>query len=494
MKNFLVSLGLITAASTVCTAAHATAYYFSDCQAGAATSCVAGNDSNAGTSAAAPWRSTTKLQSAFNAGKPGDQFLLARGGAWSAVNMTLFNTNGANPSAMIANPMVIDSYAPSWGGAAKPVLSTSSDATIFDFTNSSTPDVNGGYTLRNLALKGGGVGVRLFNGVQNVLIDNLTIDGFTSGVACGGVVDPASNPSFITVRNSTFLNNSAIGIGMFGCPNVLVEGNTLDNNGFTRPGLDHPIYISGNNYGYVTNNVVIRNNTLTNNAVSTGYCRASVIVGHDVGADWLIENNTIYQAPGTAYPTCWGISFSPANGGYVEGMDRLIIRGNTIANVGNNGIEVAACRTCTIENNVVVWETTTEAIGIRHHLAPTTPTYVGTALTVRNNSIYFFRTSDTSRGVVVNDQGTNHTVVSNLVYFGPSSIAHACFDTNQSASAFSAWNYNLCFGAPWTGTYATRAAFNSATGFEINAVSADPQLAATPTRTNNFSMCIFRPT
>ena len=203
MKNLIVSLGLVAAAASVCTAASATVYYVSDCQAGAASGCVAGNDSNNGTSAATAWRTTAKLQSAFNAGKPGDQFLLAKGGAWSGVSMTLFNTNGGNPSAMYTNPMIIDSYTPSWGGTAKPILNVGSGAIAFDLTNGSTPDANGGYTIRNLSLQGAGaadVGVRLFNGVQNVVAENLTVNGFNAGLACGGTPD----------RKSTRLNSSHI--------------------------------------------------------------------------------------------------------------------------------------------------------------------------------------------------------------------------------------------------------------------------------------------
>ena len=37
--------------------AHATTYYVSDCGSGAALGCVAGNDANVGSSAAAPWKS-----------------------------------------------------------------------------------------------------------------------------------------------------------------------------------------------------------------------------------------------------------------------------------------------------------------------------------------------------------------------------------------------------------------------------------------------------
>ena len=68
MKNLIINLGLMAAAASVSTAASATVYYVSDCQSGAASGCVAGNDSNNGTSAATPWRTSSKLQSAFNAG------------------------------------------------------------------------------------------------------------------------------------------------------------------------------------------------------------------------------------------------------------------------------------------------------------------------------------------------------------------------------------------------------------------------------------------
>lgn len=494
MKNLIVSLGLMAVAASVCTAANATVYYVSDCQSGAASGCVAGNDTNNGTSAATPWRSTTKLQSAFNAGKPGDQFLLAKGGMWNGASMTLFNSNGGNPSALYANPLIIDSYTPSWGSAAQPILNTSSGAVAFDFTNSGAPPLaNGGYTVRNLSLQGAGageVGIRLFNGVQNVVIENLTVNGFNAGLSCIGLSAAGSDPSYITVRNSTYTNNRTVAIGMWGCPNVLIESNTLDNNGFARPGLDHPIYVSGSDKGRITSGVVIRKNKLTNNSVTSGLCQSAVIVGHDLASDWVIENNYIYQAPGTAYPTCWGIAISPANGGYMEGMDRLAIRGNTIVNVGNNGIELAACRTCTVENNVLIWEGTTEAVAIRYHVAPTTPAYTGTALTVRNNSVYFAKTSDISRAIVVNDQGVGHIVVSNLTYFGSGSVAAACFDSNLGTGAFTAWNNNLCFGGSWTGTQATRAAFTTTTGFDANSVSADPKLAAVPALANTFSMAL----
>lgn len=491
MKNLMFKLSLLALSAFGFSQAHATTYYISDCQSGAASGCVAGNDSNTGTSPSTPWRSTSKLASAFNAGKPGDQFLLAKGGSWTGVNMTLLNTNGGNASAMFTNPMIIDGYTASWGSAAKPILTASSGLTVFNFTKSADPVANGGYTIRNLSLQGAGVaeaGVRLTQGVSYVVIENLAVNGFNMGTMCGGYLLASSDPNHITVRNSTYTNNGGVGIGMWGCPNLLIEGNTLDNNGYTRPMMDHPMYISGSDKGRNTNNVVIRNNKFTNNAVTNGTCQAAVIVGHDLASDWVIEGNYIYQAPGTAGGGCWGIQMSPGNGGYTEGMDRLAIRGNTLVNVGNSGINIAACRTCTIENNVLVWERAMSGNGIYFGAPTYSPAYTGTALTVRNNSMYFANASDVS-GIVINDQGTGHTLVSNLISFA-SGTAARCFDSNLAAGAFTAWNNNLCTGGSWSSKYSTRALLTSAIGFDVNSLSVDPKLVAVPSLSNGYSMAL----
>ena len=110
---------------------------------------------------------------------------------------------------------------------------------------------------------------------------------------------------------------------------------------------------------------------------------------------------------------------------------------------------------------------------------------------MRNNSVYFAKSNDASRGVVVNDQGSNHVIASNLIYFGAGSQAGAaCMESNLSTGAFSGWDNNLCYGTSWTSQYATRAAFTSATGFDANGVSADPKFAAVPSLSNNFSLAL----
>lgn len=325
------------------------------------------------------------------------------------------------------------------------------------------------------------------------MIDNIIINNFGgAGITCGG--QPAYGyPDHITISNSTISNNGKLGVGFFGCTNVLLENNKFDNNGFDDGVLtsqpinqNHQLYISGTdaNNGSITTGVIVRGNKFTNSSMKEGRCHSAVIVGHDVASDWLIENNIITQASDTNSGGCWGISFSPANGGYMEGMDRLIIRGNTLINVGNNGIELAACRNCTVENNVLIWTSADNGgvDAIRYHHSLTSPSYLGTQLLVRNNSIYFNQSADVSRGIIINDDGTNHSVVSNLIYFGTgANIAANCFETNLPSSAFSSWNNNACYNfTNWTSSQSTLASWRVATGFDLNSISVNPILVGIP--------------
>ena len=94
---------------SIASLSQATVYYVSDCQAGAAAGCVAGSDSNAGTSLAAPWQTTAKVAAVFSTLAAGDQLLFARGASFINANMRLvnFNSTGANPIVQSAVPLLV---------------------------------------------------------------------------------------------------------------------------------------------------------------------------------------------------------------------------------------------------------------------------------------------------------------------------------------------------------------------------------------------------
>ena len=528
----IVLLSFLLAASIP---ASAKTYYFADCGAGRDLACVAGADTALGTSSTAPFRTMTKFQALFNAAQPGDQFLLAKGGAWDAVSIALHNaysgTSAGNLAIMAANPVVVDSYAPNWGaGTAKPRLNGPTIGTannpdvLMSFTaNFSTPD--GGFIIRNLDLEASGgyhasIGVALFRWPTNITFDNLTINGFGwGGWGCSGQRGQGY-PHLITIKNSTVTNNGKSGISAFGCSNLVVENNSLDNNGFDDQQTstqdiirNHPIYISGTdaNDGSITTGVVIRNNTLTRNSIcpapgtngynpshtcAIGQCSATVIVGHDWASDWIIENNTISNADGAAGPGCWGIAYAPGNGGYSEASFRFVIRGNTIINPGNTAIQTQACQNCLIENNNILWTTNgvasagggMDCISAGNNAISASPgtTYQNTNLTIRNNTCYYAQSRDVSRGVSVRSVGTGHVVTNNLIVFdanGKNTAAYCIDTTGLPTSAFTALDNNHCYHyANWTPTQSLAAWRAMAGTPDAHSLSSDPMLIGTPTQ------------
>jgi hypothetical protein len=491
MNNAIKSLAFLAAAASFSMAASAATYYVSDCQSGAASGCVAGNDSNAGTSASAPWRTTAPVQSKFSSMAAGDKILFAKGGVWVNASMVGLQNLNARP----ANPITFDSYTPSWGATAKPILNeTRKDTDLFNFSNGMAPVPDGGYVVQNLELRGGGSGadgVWISAGVNGLIMQNLTIDGFSIGVMCG---DDIEN---VKLLNSKITNSRNQGT-LWACNNSLVDGNTWDNNGSDRPVYDHSIYISGS----PANNITFRNNTITNSSADdNGICQAVIIVVHGAQSGLVIENNTLYQAPGKSGLGCWGIAVDPGYGDEeAESFDKVVIRGNSIINAAGIGIGCAGCRAPLIENNVLVIESAPDMIGIRipDRTRPTTNKSPDNGGIIRNNSIYFASTPGYSLGISVAEMGSstagsNLQVVSNLIYFGPGSNNHQCFDTGAlSKSNFTAFDNNLCYHAGGNGVYsfkyATLAAAKAA-GFDTNGKSDNPKITV-PTKANNFAMTL----
>ena len=542
MKRFLLPLLFLCSIP-----ASATTYYFADCGAGKDGACVAGSDAALGTSSAVPYRTSTKFQAVFNAAKPGDQLLLAKGGAWDAVAVTLRNaysgTDSTHLATMVANPVIVDSYTPSWGtGVAKPRLNSLTTGTVdnpdilLSFKDNYATTYDGGFVVRNLDFESAGsyhvsIGINVVLRTSNIVFDNLTINGFGwGGFGCSGQASLDRNryPYMITLKNSAITNNGKTGIGAFGCSNFVVDKNTLDNNGFDDSQIlttqdisrNHQMYITGTdaNDGSVTSGVIIRNNTMTNSSVcpavgtngynsahtcAIGQCSAAVIVGHDWASDFVIENNTISQVDGTSGGGCWGIGYGPANGGYSEATFRLVVRGNTLINLGNTAITTAACQNCLFENNVVLWgPNAMDNIGdgdcfmVKKNSVSASPgaTYQNQNVVIRNNTCYYAKTGDVSRGISVRDVGTGHIVTNNLIVFDASgtNIAAYCVDTTGlTMAAFTAFDYNQCFHyANWTPTQSLAMWQGTPGTPDIHSLTSNPQLIGKPSQASPGNVAI----
>ena len=482
-------------------AAHATSYYVSDCGTGANGKCVAGNDSNTGTSQAAPWQTCAKVTAKFPSLAAGDQVLFARGSAQNACKLYYLS----NLNSRAANPIVLGAYVPSWATSttATPILNGTPSTYTLGLINSGYATHDEGYVVQDLHFVGPGVtssvpALMMSNDVKYVTLRRIEVEGYRLGVQCdGGTNNPLSTGSdgvtaHIVIRDSNIHHNRGIGL-LSACSDTLVENNRFDNNGVGM--LDHHIYLTNSGVQKVaaaSTQVVIRGNTLTNNAPyasdtallpTPGLCGAVAIVAHGLQDGLVIENNTIAEPTVPASGSCWGISADSGGYGAKEGFTNVAIRGNTVINYAL-GIGLDICDTCVIENNYVYSERPASA-GIGAPSKYYTPAVPGNTLnnrlTVRNNTVYMKNPTYGTVALRVSRDGGNHSVASNLVYFGTGSTATtACFNTaGLPTTAFTTFDYNLCYFSATAGVWdATRTSLGSqqAAGFDLHSLATSPML------------------
>ncbi|MBN1774704.1 MAG: right-handed parallel beta-helix repeat-containing protein [Deltaproteobacteria bacterium] len=483
------SIAVLAALAALPAAASAADYHVCDCDAEAAAGCVPGDDAADGTSPATAWRTYEQARSRFGSLAAGDAILFCRGGAFVVGS----GSRWVNTSCTAALPCRVADYAPAWGSGAegRPIVWVRSDANAFALEDGGDAEHEEGYVFRNLELRctaGAGTdaqGFFLYNDIDDVTIDNVSIDGFGIGVhQAGSNACNAADPECdgrndrLTVRNSRIVNCHAQGYLGAGDDTVL-EGCYFENNG-TRPVFDHNIYVSGAAAGG-TRGIVVRGNELYRSSVrDSGSCEAVSLVVHGVHEDLTIEGNLVREDVGAAGQGCWGIA---VDGGYdsAESFTRVAIRGNTVRNVGNVGIGVSSCVDCTIENNVVVHE---QDFGITALAVPDRDRGTGDAETtgavVRNNSIWVGAGGGT--GVALRTEGTGHLLVSNAIHFAGAD-SWSCLRADLPAASYAAIDYNACWfpaagGGRWEATAGALAAWQAASGFDEHSRNTDPGFAA----------------
>lgn len=492
--------GLAFALSLICaswgSSCHATDYYVSDCQTGAVAQCLAGNNTNDGRSPDRPWQNLSKVASVFATLQPGDRILFARGSA------QLGGLSIYNPNSRATNPIVVDAYWPKWSsGGALPILNVPLDQDGLSFADSGLSDHDEGYVVRNLSLRGPSpqkrTGVFIYNDVDHVLLENLEISNFSGGVNCAASNAPnnaqsdAKNDN-ITLRNSIIRGNGGQGYYNGSCSNVAIEGNLFDNNGFGFFPLFkyHNIYIGDEGH-----NVSVRSNILTRSAVGDGLCQGVPIVAHGVQTGLVIENNYIDESTG-AGNGCYGIQVNP---GYslAESLRGTVIRSNTIVNVGANGISIGSCPDCVVENNKIVQAVKRPFFYGINMPAENITEGVDAAdahLTVRNNTIYIAGGDKNNYGIQVGKYGSQHVVVSNVVYFDSASAGASCFSTlGLISNRFISFDYNLCFNASGAGRYSAdyqTLSQAAQAGFDRNGLNRSPLFVRTPRAENKWSLAL----
>jgi Right handed beta helix region len=329
----------LACAGAVSSAVAAPTYYFSDCQPGAAATCVQGQDSNPGTNEKAPKRTLASVN--INALPAGSKLLLARGGVWLHPMMII-----DNPHVTQKEPLVIDAY----GAGDKPwIQAPGLKAGAFMFGKYNNTAYDGGYTLRNLKIDGMGSsawGLFLIHNLHHVTLEDSEITGFHIGLH--SQTKPPHGVNHVTIRRNVISRNRGMGIlGQFN--HSVIEDNLFEGNNFSGSDYDHAVYLSGNDSGGRTN--VLRNNVFRHNSVVDGVCRGGNVTMHGQMDGMLIEGNTIEQRASAR--SCWGFSI---NSGYktAEWFRNFVIRRNTVVNLGECAFCINASPGIVVEDNRVL--------------------------------------------------------------------------------------------------------------------------------------------
>jgi len=448
-----------------------TIYYACDCGSGADKDCAAGKDSNDGKSPSTPWQTFEKARSQFASLKAGDRIEFCQGGSFTEGASNSF----VNKNCRAGNRCVVTSYKAPWasGDEGRPVIHAPSGANGIDFTDANETHEEG-YVFAGIELAGGGMnwGFFFYNDVSDVLVCNVAVHDFEIGLHTAGGNNVATHNERIVVRNSTITNNN--GQGFLGCDNGLdIENNHFENNGSARAILNHNIYLSGGGNG--VSGVTIRGNELYKSTFTSGKCTGTSLVAHGLIDNMLIENNYVHEDKGTVDAGCWGIAIVP---GYSskELFTNITLRGNTVVNMGNTSLGVAACQKCTIENNVVINQQSNNYNSI---LAPASDEGSEDAkndqITIRSNSVLI----DGGQGIGVVQEGKGNIIVNNAVYdSGAGNGGVACFNFDQPATSYTAIDHNVCFTngkGEWVVGQGTLDTWSKKTGFDQHSMLADPK-------------------
>jgi hypothetical protein len=425
------------------TVPEATTYYVCECAAGADGDCVPGDDANSGTSPTAPWRTYEMARSQFGSLAAGDAIRFCRGGVF---DLGSASTRWVNQNCTADDRCTVGDYNPPWGSGDenRPVLWRSTNSHAFALEDGGDAEHEEGYILENLELRciacSSANGVFLYNDVDDVLIDNVHIEGFGIGVHLAGSNPCSSDPACngenerLVVRGATIINNGSQGF-LGGGDGLVIEDSYFENNGGGTM-FDHNIYISSGSSVRISGNELYRSSL-----DSEGLCHGVSLVGHGEITSLTIENNYVHEPVGLAGQGCWGIAIDPGYGS-AERFENVIIRGNRVVNVGNLAIGVGACVNCLIENNVIIHQQDYGVIAIAvPDRDPGSGDAVTTNATVRNNSILI---ESSGQGIRLYQEGTSHQIVSNAIQYTGSSSSWACLRADLPTASYEAIDYNVC--------------------------------------------------
>jgi len=248
-------------------------------------------------------------------------------------------------------------------------------------TYTQTMDVSGSITVQKSGItldgagydvvgSGTGNGIDL-NGISDVTIQNLNIQGFNNGIKISnsnsitvsantvtnnnyGIVSSISE--YITIINNQFSDNPVRGIQFYGTSNSLVEVNTMIN-------CNGAIYMdpAGPNNEYLSSNNEISLNDISNSyaGVNGWYCTGIKVL-----------DNTIMD--------------NSHHGIFLGESDGILVKGNTVVRSGATGIYIHASDNVVIDDNDI-----SEQSWIGIQVMASSNTMINSMITITNNRISY---------------------------------------------------------------------------------------------------------
>jgi hypothetical protein len=489
----------------LCAPAIGATYYISDCQTGAHASCVAGDNSRSAATAqtsTTPWQTmaavTTHL-GGVDALPAGTVLRFAQGGAWTSFNVEIENLN-ATPTSRIT----FEAFTPAWGGTARPILYCNSTA-CFQFNNFGSTTYDGGYVIRGLKMDGGGLDnncIALSTATHHGLVEDNEMTLCRIAVQINQ--DATLKHRYWTFRNNIISRNHSQGI-LGAADHSVFEGNEFRNNATAETaGFGHNFYIGASN-GVV--NMTVRYNYFFGSAGGAdGTCGNGHLTGHGQIDGLVIEGNVIESTSVGA--GCGGIGINPAYNSTQPGeyCRNCIVRGNWLINAAGVAVSLSGAPGVVVENNFVVQTiASTVQSGFVHPGRTSSPGGIydnayddpDSAAIFRNNGCYFASPSADAYCINFNGNptGTGLSMVGNLAYFAAAGTGtQRCWGT-IALSNFTAWNYNLCFGADeWSDDYTTHTLAHAA-GYDTWSTAGgladnDPLFAAAPSSANGWACAL----
>jgi hypothetical protein len=439
-------------------------YYVCDCQAGAAAGCVAGSDSNAGTSPGAPLQTIGKANTVFGTMAAGSTIAFCRGGSFAAGSTSVKWSKTCSSGTGTCD---LRDYAPSWGqgaGNPRPIITFTGGAGTSPFNLT-----GGAFFLRilNLDLRSTAAAWGIWaTNTRDVDVCGVSLQGFDLGLHIQGD-KPATNPARITLRQSQIYGGSQ---GVLGD----ADGLAIDSNYFENAGADnardHSIYLTDMGYcaGSPTTCATPHGSRITNNHFKyTRGCYSSIITKNGTSVDHLYENNLIETTdPSFGTSGCTGLAVGcgydqwpwvTASTAPTCFHENAVVRRNRVVNVGSIGIEVTSCHDCVVESNVV-GPMGSGGQAIQLSAKRNSPLdYSNANVTIRNNVIYNDSHTANAGAIAYQSEtpsGAGNVVTSNTIY-KTGSNSWSCFGLGTNAAIFSAVDYNHCYasgGNPSWGT------------------------------------------